>query len=136
MPDNLRKAQELADNLRLAARYEFSDPEVLADAADELERLDDLLNNPSIEDFLESVRLEAGHQQERWGQEHDDQKSPSDWRRLLDYLTGKAAAAQQEGNRDKALHHTISSAAALSQWHKRIKAESDDGNHSPNIAAE
>lgn len=88
----------------------------------EFERLDALINDPEIDDFLRGVRLEAAHQRERWGQDHDAGKAAADWFWLLGYLSGKALAAAIAGHRKKALHHTISSAAVLLQWHKAIRA--------------
>lgn len=86
----------------------------------ELERLRALVNTPELHDFSRAVVLEAAHQRERWGSEHDAGKAPQDWFWLLGYLGGKALAAHASGNADKALHHTISSAAALANWHAAI----------------
>jgi hypothetical protein len=78
------------------------------------------LNTPEIEDFIRGVRLEAAHQRQRWGAAHDREKSAEHWYWLVGYLAGKALRAQITGDRDKALHHTISSAAALLHWHDAI----------------
>ena len=94
---------------------------MFGNAADELRRLDSLLNTPSIEHFLESVRLEAAHQSERWGFEHDNAKEPEDWFWLVGYLAGKALYASRTGDRVKALHHTISVSAVMSHWHEYIR---------------
>ncbi|HMI93940.1 MAG TPA: hypothetical protein VK509_21345 [Polyangiales bacterium] len=83
----------------------------------ELERERD---TPHIADFLEAVKLEALHQRERWGSEHDAGKEPQDWFWLLGYLGGKALASAARGDREKALHHTISSAAVLLNWHQAM----------------
>jgi hypothetical protein len=93
-------------------------PYKLANA--ELARLDDLINTPHTNDFLEAVKLEAAHQRERWGDAHDRSKSAENWFFLVGYLGGKALRAAIDGDREKALHHTISSAAALMQWHHAI----------------
>lgn len=90
----------------------------------EAERLSALVNTPQLKDFASAVVLEAVHQRERWGVEHDAGKAPSDWFWLLGYLGGKALTAHIAGNRDKALHHTISSAAALANWHAAISGDS------------
>lgn len=42
----------------------------------------------------------------------------------LNDLGGKALAAAKAGDRDKALHHTISSAAALANWHAALSGAS------------
>ncbi len=86
----------------------------------ELNRLRALVNTPELHDFARAVVLEAAHQRERWGSEHDAGKEPQDWFWLLGYLGGKALAAHAAGNTEKALHHTISSAAALANWHAAI----------------
>lgn len=102
----------------------------------ETERLHTLINTPETSDFLEGVKREAAHQRERWGTEHDGGKAPADWFWLLGYLSGKALAAHIAGNTEKALHHTISSAAALANWHAAIlgKTNMRPGIEPPNDA--
>lgn len=89
----------------------------LLSAYREITRLSSVLNTPEILDFSRAVELEAAHQRERWGTEHDGGKAPSDWFWLLGYLGGKALRSAEHGDVIKALHHTISSAAALANWH-------------------
>lgn len=79
-----------------------------------------LLNSPEIEDFTAALPLEAAHQRERWGCDHDAVKSPFDWFWLVGYLSQKAAAAAVAGDVEKAKHHTISTAAALANWHQAL----------------
>lgn len=83
-------------------------------------RLLALLNTPEILDFVKGVPLEAAHQRERWGSDHDAGKTPADWFWLVGYLAGKALNAHVTGNTEKALHHTISTASALCNWHAAI----------------
>lgn len=83
----------------------------------ETERLDRLLNTPEVEDFARGVGLEAAHQRERWGVDRDAGKTPFDWFWLIGYLAQKAADAAVRGDVSKAKHHTISTAAALANWH-------------------
>jgi hypothetical protein len=78
----------------------------------ENDRLRALINNPHTDDFLAAVRLEAAHQQERWGSEHDAGKTDADWFWLVGYLAGKAITKPE-----KQLHHIITTAAALLNWH-------------------
>lgn len=107
---------------------------MLNKAKTEIERLDDLINTPHIKDFTEAVNLEAIHQRERWGAEHDHGKAPEDWFWLVGYLAGKALHALKQGDMRKAKHHTISTSAVLNNWHSAI-----DGNHStfrPGISKE
>jgi hypothetical protein len=48
-----------------------------------------LLNTPEIHDFIKAVPLEAAHQRQRWGSDHDDGKTAADWFWLIGYLAGK-----------------------------------------------
>ena len=83
-------------------------------------RLREALNTPELHDFAAGVVSEAQHQRERWGAEHDTGKAPEDWFWLLGYLGGKALHAAKSDDIDKALHHTISTAAALANWHAAL----------------
>jgi hypothetical protein len=85
--------------------------------------LEGLINTPHVDDFFEAVRLEAAHQQERWGSENDAGKEPQDWFWLLGYLGGKALGSFVRGDREKGMHHIISSAAALLNWHRHATGE-------------
>lgn len=69
---------------------------------------------------------EAAHQRGRWASDHDSGKSPADWFWLIGYLAQKAMTAQMTGNTDKALHHCISTAAALNNWHAAISGANSD----------
>lgn len=83
----------------------------------ELERL---INTPETADWLQGARLEAAHQIDRWGSARDRGKSAWDWFWLIGYLAQKAAAAEIAGDVEKAMHHTISTGAALINWHKAL----------------
>lgn len=87
---------------------------------EEVERLDGVLNTPQTLSFVEAVKAEAAHQQQRWGEAHDRSKSAEHWYWLVGYLAGKALRSAITGDKQKALHHTISSAAALANWHDAI----------------
>jgi hypothetical protein len=94
----------------------------IADDFETLEtQLDDLLNNPEVLSFIEGVKREVAHQKERWGEVTDREKSAENWYWLVGYLAGKALRAHIEEDIEKALHHTISAAAALANWHEFIK---------------
>ena len=67
-----------------------------------------IINTPETADFMAGVPIEAAHQRDRWGVQHDGGKTPEDWFWLIGYLS------------QKALHHTISTAAALANWHAAI----------------
>ena len=86
----------------------------------EIARLRALINTPEIDDWMRGVALEAAHQQERWGVEHDAGKTASDWFWLLGYLAGKALFAAVAGDVLRSKHHTISAGAALLNWHRHI----------------
>lgn len=81
---------------------------------------DTLINTPEVDDFIQGVRLEAAYQAERWGRAHDRSKSAENWFWLVGYLAGKALRAAIGGDKTKAKHHTIGSAAALLNWHTAI----------------
>lgn len=91
----------------------------------EIARLSGLLNTPELHDFAKAVVLEAAHQRERWASDHDAGKTAPDWFWLVGYLAGKALHSQMNGNDEKAMHHTISTAAALANWHAAISGESN-----------
>jgi hypothetical protein len=75
---------------------------------------------PETEDWFAGTRLEAGHQNLRYAAGHDAGKSAFDWFWLIGYLAQKAAAAELIGDIEKAKHHTISTAAALLNWHRKL----------------
>ena len=93
------------------------------DCRAEVERLRARLNAPELHDFTAAVVLEAAHQRERFGADHDAGKTPEDWFWLLGHLGGKALASAIVGNIAKAKHHCISSAAALANWHAALNGD-------------
>ena len=80
----------------------------------------EIINAPETADFMAGVPLEAAHQRERWGSDHDAGKQSEDWVFLVGWLLGKACVAARAGDLEKAKHHTISGAAALSNWHAAL----------------
>jgi len=90
----------------------------------ELERVLRERDTPELDDFVKAVVLEAQHQRARWGTEHDTGKGPADWFWLIGYLAGKALYSASSGDLDKAKHHTISTAAALANWHASLSGVS------------
>ena len=80
----------------------------------------EIINTPETADFMAGVPIEAAHQRERWGSAHDTGKEPEDWVFLVGWLLGKASVAARAGEIEKAKHHTISSAAALANWHAAL----------------
>ncbi|HEY1814853.1 MAG TPA: hypothetical protein VGG74_21045 [Kofleriaceae bacterium] len=91
--------------------------------AAEVLRLTHELNTPQTANFIDAVRVEAAHQRERWGADHDAGKRPEDWITLYTYLLGKAAKAHFDGDRAKLLHHIITVAAVALNWHANATGE-------------
>lgn len=132
--EHARMVRHVADALEDLGRP--NNATSLRAAADELDRLDEQINSPHTAEFLEAVKLEAIHQRERWGSEHDAGKSDADWFWLVGYLTGKALnsgirAAEESASDsvpdndeaarphlEKRVHHIITTAAALLNWHR------------------
>lgn len=97
----------------------------------------DAINTPEIEDFLQAVKNEALHQRDRWGSKHDEGKSDADWFWLIGYLAGKAI--RPDAGPEKQLHHIITTAAVLLNWHAaRVGAflEMRPGIESPEAGAQ
>ncbi|WCT73965.1 hypothetical protein PQ455_01650 [Sphingomonas naphthae] len=91
-----------------------------------------IINTPETADFMAGVPIEAAHQRDRWGADHDAGKTPFDWFWLVGYLAQKAADAAVRGDAEKAKHHTISTAAALANWHAAIAGA--DSRMRPGVA--
>lgn len=89
----------------------------------EVERLLALIGRPYVGAWTDEILIEAAHQRDRWGSNHDHGKQPEDWFWLIGYLAGKALAAHKVGDMQKAHHHTVSTAAVLAHWAAAI-----DGN--------
>jgi hypothetical protein len=81
------------------------------------------LDVPELEDFAKGTIVEAQHQRQRWGDEHDTSKEPEEWFWLVGYLAGKGLHAQRAGNMEKFKHHLITGAAVLANWHARTVAD-------------
>lgn len=96
------------------------------------------INTPQIDDFSEAVKNEAVHQRERWSAEHEGGKADEDWLFLVGFLGGKAVQCGKtadlitktwrtgDGPRtaeellQKRLHHIITAAAVLLNWHANL----------------
>jgi hypothetical protein len=100
----------------------------------ENDRLKALISRPYVGAWADEILIEAAHQRDRWGADHDHGKAPEDWFWLIGYLAGKALAAHKAGDMGKAHHHTVSTGAVLAHWAAAI-----DGNENafrPGIGAE
>lgn len=84
---------------------------------EDCQALRELLNRPEINDFLAGVKIEAAHQLTRWGIEQDRTKGAEEWFWVVGYLAGKALHSQRIGDDGKFLHHLITAAAVLANWH-------------------
>jgi hypothetical protein len=89
----------------------------------ERDRMRELIDTPINDDWFFGAKIEAVHQQERWGVSHDQGKSPLDWFWLIGYLAQKVTESAINGDIEKAKHHTISTAAALLNWHRHLSVE-------------
>jgi hypothetical protein len=89
--------------------------------ADLVRYLHGLINAPEIIDFRKAVEIEAAHQRLRRG-ETDAEKSPEDWLFVVGYLATKATQAARYGDRERYLHHIVTTAAALANWHRHAVA--------------
>ncbi len=87
----------------------------LPDLEEENRRLKKQLNQPETQNFQKGIVLEAAHQRERWGIEHDQRKTDADWYWNLGYLAGKVM--HKTGDHDKINHWIISCAAMCANWH-------------------
>lgn len=90
------------------------------------------INTPQSADFVEAAQVEAQHQRDRWGADHDAGKRPEDWIALVTYLLGKATKAHFDGNGAKLLHHIITLGAVASNWH--LNATGSDRLMRPGVA--
>lgn len=98
----------------------MTDAERIAGLEAEVAVLRDILNTPVVEPFAMAAAIEAKHQRLRRGDPHDEAKDAFDWFWTLGYLGGKAARAHNDGDIAKALHHTITAAALLANWHRHL----------------
>lgn len=98
-------------------------PDRIGELQARIKELEALINTPLTADWMAAVPLEAAHQVERWTAIHDAGKSALDWFWLIGYLAQKAAIAEVAGDLEKAKHHTISTAAVLLNWHRRLSGE-------------
>lgn len=109
----IRKAADEVSEKAMAIKLDYEELRSQLEASRaECERLDQFINSPGLIDFQKAVILEAAHQRERWGSDHDAGKTPADWFWLVGYVAGKALSKP-----DKRLHHIITTAAVCANWH-------------------
>lgn len=96
-----------------------------ADLTAEVDRLKMLLGTPEIVDFAKAVVREAAFQREKWGPDHDWEKTDDNWFWTLGWLAGKAVT-DPHGPDDKRtalerkLHRIVTAAALACNWHAVI----------------
>lgn len=134
----MKRAIDLAADLRMIAQWQRDavDRNRCLGAAEEIDRLDRLINSPHAGEFLEAVRVEAAHQVERWGVEHDAGKTDADWLWLIGWLAGKALHNPPKEGADAAdlkRHRIVTVAAAALNWHAQACGTSN--RMRPGIAA-
>ena len=110
----------------IQAWFAAGQPTALEAALARVEELEQKLNTPELYDFTAAVVQEAAHQRTRWPSQHDAGKRPEDWFWLVGYLGGKALRAAMMDETPLALHHTISTAGALANWHAALLGVSTD----------
>lgn len=118
-----RKIMSLKRDLRRTDLAFDSAVETINKLEAKIEALEAHLNTPELENFAAGVVSEAQHQRARWGSEHDATKTGADWFWLIGYLAQKALYAELAGDKDKALHHCISTASVLANWHSALSGE-------------
>jgi hypothetical protein len=119
----------------------------LVDDAEAAHHLHALVNTPELVDFPRAIHLEAVHQLDKFGSADRHGKKPVDWHWLVAHLAGRSLEHHKEAerlelvvnglhradtllmgtlrdqiahHRQKAVHHTITAAAALNHWHASI----------------
>jgi hypothetical protein len=115
---NFAACFELLRDIRVAMG-DTPEPE-LPDAARRLRADSDrwhAIATPEVHDFVQAVEREALHQRQRWSTEHDGGKQPEDWLWLVAYLATKAVMSHRYSDREKYLHHIVTTAAACCNWH-------------------
>jgi hypothetical protein len=93
------------------------------DLADEVQRLQAIINTPENDRFIKGVSIECEYQRVHHS-EADSQKSPADWFHTVSWLLAKALCSAVSGNILKAKHHLITTSAACMRWHVHLSKDS------------
>jgi hypothetical protein len=142
-PTTDERDREWEEAVAVSAAFIFIAPwAVRAKVAEaRVRELEALINTPEVDDFDKALPLEAVHQVQRWGTKHDEGKEPEDWFWVLSHLASRALshwkeylrlkAIQDDGcevsatglayHREKALHHCVTSAAVMRNWHAHVR---------------
>lgn len=123
--ENYFDYKELNDRTREKIFYAMSEyaslqstakEERIKELAGEVERLNGLINNPIVKEFMDGVNNEIAHQYERWGDETE--VPPHHFAMVLGYLLGKLNKAIFDKDAEKFIHHIITCAAVSGCVHK------------------
>lgn len=88
--------------------------------SERFDKLNTLINNPEIENFLKGVQLESAHQTKRWGEIHEENKHPLDYGIVLDMIKGKLANDLWTKDHEKFQHHLIAIASVCYNMHRQV----------------
>lgn len=86
----------------------------------QIEKLNLLINNPELNNFIEAIKIESAHQTERWGREHEENSPPHHYVLVANKLLGKIATSIFDSDSDKFKHHCITLASMLHNCHRQI----------------
>ena len=75
------------------------------------------LSKPVSDEFWTGITHEIAYQRSNWGEDHDFEKTDTDWFWLLCHLGTKAMMATND--RDKLRHRLIATAAVLANWYSQ-----------------
>lgn len=86
-----------------------------------LQKTDELINKPQFGDFVESLKIEMAHHEQRWGDE--SKTDPHHFQMVMTMIAGKLATAIWQKDKEKFEHHLITIAAVAGSAHKYFKQE-------------
>ena len=90
--------------------------ETLEKMVKEMERMQSLFASRVFWNFVDGLEREAAEEMGRSRSAPDQEWQKEDWFWLIGWVVGKALQAHIRGDCEKALHHTVSSAAVLINW--------------------
>lgn len=78
--------------------------------------IDEIINKPQVLEFIEAVKSEMAHHEQRWGDESGI--PPHHFNMVLGYINGKLSKAIWDKDGEKFLHHLITITAVAGTCHK------------------
>ncbi len=91
------------------------------DTAIKKQVIDELINTPQTENFIEAVKSEMAHHPERWGDE--SMSSPGYFQSVISHLIGKLIKSIWDKDGEKFKHHLITIAAVAGTAKKYFDLE-------------